>query len=116
MLVVTMLKCNRHHCLERFYGLPYGIIKYGIDDMKRSAGQSYALGLCCILQTLAQNIVFGYDLGDVETCLPPEQAVFCGNDICLTIFISHAEGISKIVQKLRYFIIDSWRIEAGRAG
>jgi len=110
------LKFNRHHCLERFYRFADGVIKYSVDDMKCSAPQSYAVTLCRILQTLAQNIVFGYDLGNVETCLPSKQAMFCGNDIRFTMFISHIEGFSKVLQKLRYFVIDCWRIEAGRTG
>ena len=88
MLVVTMLKFNRHHGLEPFYGFSDGIIKYPIDDVKRFAGQSYAFALCGVLHTLAQNILFGNNFGDVKTGLPAKQAVFCGNRVCLTIFIA----------------------------
>src|SRR6185436_3792148 len=116
MLIVTMLKFDRHHCLEAFHRLSDGLVEYLIDDVKRFAGEGYTFVLCRILHTLAQNIVFGYDLGDVETCLPAKQAVLGGNGICLAIFISDIEGFGKIVEKLRYFVIDSRRIEAGRAG
>jgi hypothetical protein len=27
----------------------------------------------------------------------------------------HTESVGKIVQKLRYFVVDSWSVEAGRA-
>src|ERR1043165_2028374 len=116
MLIVTMLKFDCHHCLEAFYGLADGLIEYLINHVKGFADEGYTFALCRILHTLAQDIVFGDDLGNVETCLPAEQAVFCGNGICLAIFISDIEGFGKIVEKLRYFIIDSRRIEAGRAG
>src|ERR1044071_3156117 len=115
MLVVTMLKFNRHHGLEPFYGFPDGVIKYPIDDVNRFAGQRYAFALCSILHTLAQNIVFGNNFGDVKTCLPAKQAVFCRNYIRLTLFIWHTESVGEIVQKLRYFVVDSWSVEAGGA-
>ena len=83
-----MLEFNGHHGLECLYRFPYGIVEEPVDYVKRLPTQNDAFPFCLMVQTLAQNIVFGYDLGDIEAYSPTKQPMLCRDGVGLVVFIS----------------------------
>lgn len=115
MFIVTMLKFDRQHCLERLHRLGYGIVEYAVDDVECCSPKDDAMPLCCILQTAPQKVVFGYNFRDIEARLPAEQSVFCRNGVGVSVFISGFECFCEGVQKFRHLVVDRRCIEVRRA-